>query len=135
MAEIKLTRSGVDIGTDEYQSYILRVHAHDAVDMPNEIFCFQKNRIILNSTMQDDPDNDVFVAVADPADLQEYPITRPTPPSDQVYYRQDEVTILFRSVADMEETWQAIVGDVKGLVRAINSYNNLVPQEEVTVNG
>ena len=135
MAEIKLTRSGIQVTNDEYQSYILDITASDPVDMPAEIFVYQKDRIILNGNAVDDPAYDVFVSVADPTDLQEYPVTRPPHDDDQVYYRQATCQLLFRCVEDMEDTWQAIQEDVRGLVRAITSYSNLQPLEEVIING
>ncbi len=135
MVSIKLERRGVTTGVDPYQSYILNIKAVEPVEMPAEIFLLQKNRVIVDGEMIDDPANDPFFCVADPADLEEYPLTRPDEDSDQQFYRTDEITVLFRSVELMEETWGFIKSDVRALVRALNSYATLELQEEVIING
>ena len=134
-ATITLRRETIDQGEAPLQGYYLKVSAINPVDMPAEIFIFQRNRIIINGELPDDSDNDTFVSVADPVDLQEYPITRPADTDDEVFYRQAQINLWFRSMQELEEVWGDIKEDVSGLVKALRAADNLSSVEEITING
>jgi hypothetical protein len=109
----------------QLQSYDLRVEVTAATEMPEEIFVMQV--AAFNS-----PDRDVFVCIADPVDLEEYP-TEDTVGEDEVpYYRVNDITLRFRSLTELEETKTLIGQDIQGLVDALKSAENLSEDDTVT---
>ena len=118
-ATITVRRSIPDFEARDVQSYDMVLEVLSAVDMPKEIFIFQRG--IAPAYEKDGEPTDMFVAVADPVDLEEMPTTPDSPIIDQPFYRSDKVTLRFRSVTDLEECWAYISSDITGLVAALNS--------------
>ena len=53
-------------------------------------------------------------------DLEEYPPDAPDLQNEIPFYRRSEVTLRFRSLIELEETWEYIAEDIQGLVTALN---------------
>lgn len=131
MANIKLTFTE-DSDVEIRQSYDMQVTASDAVDMPNEVFVIQKRvapAITVGEAAQDE-----FTSVADPLDIEEYPVS-PTVSPEIPFYRVSMIALRFRSYSLMQETKALIISDVNGLVYAINQALVQPVTEEVVING
>jgi hypothetical protein len=101
------------------QSYDLVATAGQALDMSDKIFVFQ-----------DIPDSSpVFIGVADPVDLLDYPEDEPDLENQQPFYRLNTVTLRYRSYEEAQDVQQRIDQDVRDLVRSLNN----VPTQEITV--
>lgn len=114
--------------TDRLQGYPLRIETVDAIDMPAEIFVFQRT---VESAMND-CNADEFNRIASPDDLEEYPVSVPDPVSEQPYYRTNTVTLYFRCIKDLRETRDLIDTQVSGLVRTLNILADTPIMEEKT---
>lgn len=116
--------------TTNRQAYGLRVVAVNAVDMPNEIFVFQR-MVPSAMNVQENSEGDIFVKVAEPNALEEYPITPPGPDSENPYYRSSEVTLLFRSYTELVETKELLHTCISALVLALKDAASLTEMDEV----
>jgi hypothetical protein len=113
------------------QSYDMKVEVINAVDMPEEIFCFHHGVAPARSGMETEA-TDEFKSVADPVDLEEYPVEAPDLLNEIPFYRVSEVTLRFRSMIELEETWGYIAEDIQGLVTALNINLNAPETEDFT---
>ena len=118
-ATITVRRSVPDFEKRDVQSYDMEIEVLSAVDMPKEIFVFQVG--VAAPRTAGDEKTDLFVAVADPVDLEDYPVTPPNPVDDNPFYRSGKISLTFRSVQDLNETWEYISSDIAGLVAALNA--------------
>ena len=134
MASIKI-RKTVPVYSSEKQSYDITVEALEAADMPLEIFVFKRGTPVLpapGGTAPATEPEDIFISIADPVDLEEYPVNGPDMAKSNPYFRLAKVTIRMRSVLDLEHLWQYITEDVQGLVDALNSSELPGSSEEIT---
>ena len=76
------------------------------------------------------PHTDLFVHVASPNDLAEYPPEVTENPVASPFYRTDSVVLRFRSYIAMQETQGYLIADLRGLVGALNAADNLEITEE-----
>lgn len=131
MAISLVVRYYVNENTTNRQAYGLRLVVANAVDMPKEIFVFQR---IVPSAMdvQENSLGDIFIKVAGPNDLEEYPIVPPGPEIENPYYRSAEVTVLFRSYTELVETKELLHTCISALVLAMKDAASLTEMEEVT---
>lgn len=123
-----LRRQPVPDGTLK-QGYYLVLEATTSVEMPQEIFVFQRTTQYGESA--DDQFADLFVNVASPVDIEEIPVNNPNDDNNP-FYRSKDLTLCFRSSVELEECWGYIKEDIEGLVDALNSLANLEQVEEVT---
>jgi len=130
MADLTIRYYGPEV-EEELQSYDLRVVATVAADMPKEVFVFQ--RIVDSAT---DPAanalGDQFISIADPVDLEQYPVGAPDLANDIPYYRLDEVTLRFRDMLTLEETRNLMAEDFQRLVDSLNAAADSTLIGEVT---
>jgi hypothetical protein len=106
--------------------YNLKVVVVNAVDMPKEIFMYQRGAGTAPTV--DEPVRDNFVGIADPVDLQEIPPLAPELLNSIPYYRTSEVVLGFRSIIDLESTETDIRDDIRGLItslRAMEDYSSV----------
>ena len=117
--------------TTNRQGYPLRIVAVNAVDMPKEIFVFQR---IVPQAMdpQENAQGDIFIKIADPSSFEEYPTEPPGPDSENPYYRKDEVLLLFQSYDELVETKGLIDTCITALVLALKAAEITDEMEEVT---
>jgi len=116
--------------TANLQSYDLRVVVDSATEMVEEIFVFQRGASPAPTAGAEPTDK--FVCVADPVDLQEYPVNTPNLDAEIPYYRLKEVTFSFRSMDILAATKVGIEEDLQKLVDSLNAVADTVLMEEVT---
>ena len=123
MARITIKKT-VPKYTSEKQSYDMTLEVTRADGMPGEIFVCKRGLPQLPPPGTQAPAGDAtdwFISIADPVDLEEYPIDSPDTANDSPYFRLKIFTFRFRSVLEMDECWSYIMLDVQGLVDALNS--------------
>ena len=111
-------------------SYDLRVVAVNAVDMPKEIFIFQRN--VAPAESANDQPTDQFVCLADPVDMQEVPVNAPDLANEMPYYRSAEVLLRFRDMTTLGETKDLIDQDIQILVDSLKAAASMDVMEEKT---
>jgi len=114
----------------QLQSYDLRVVVDAAVDMSEEIFVFQRGAAPAPTVGAKLTDN--FICIADPVDLEDYPVNAPNLEAEIPYYRLKEVTLRFRSMEILEEVKDYIAADLQELVDSLTAAANVTLMEEVT---
>lgn len=110
--------------------YSLRVVVTNSVDMPTEIFIYQRGAA--PAPAAGETVRDTFVAIADPLDLQEIPVDAPDLTEEIPYYRTSEVTLSFRSIIELNETMALIKADIELLVRSLQAMDEFELSEEET---
>lgn len=120
----------------ELQSYDLTVEITGAQGMPLEVFVFKRGLPELPAVARPgeagEP-RDIFISVADPVDLEDYPADSPNTGDGNPYFRLKVITLRSRSMLDLNETLQYITADLQGLVDALNTALQPGTQESVTV--
>lgn len=102
-----------------FHGFRLRVTARDGYLINNEVFLFLRGTI--------NPDSgepvDRFSNICSPVDMEEYSINEPTglPP----FYRRNEVDLVFRSQAELDEAWNALQSGVHSLIESMNRMDTL----------
>jgi len=119
MAAITVRQSVPVFNDTPVQSYDMLVEVTTATDMPEEIFVFQQG--LAPARLPTEEASDFFVNVASPTDLEEVPVTTPQTNGMNPYYRVSNITLRFRSLVELEETWSYIKEDIQGLVSALNT--------------
>jgi hypothetical protein len=117
---VKYYRSNI---VEPLQSYDLRVYVDSATDMPKEIFVFQQG--LAPAYEGGGPATDRFICLADPVDLEEWPVGAPALDAEIPYFRTREVTLRFRSMQELEDTRILIDEDIQRLVNALKAAANL----------
>lgn len=110
----------------ELQGYILDLEVTAATDMPKEIFVWQSKVTFGTSQINQ------FINIASPNDLEEVPPNQPGADEDNPFFRTNTLQFTFRSMVELEETWEYIKEDIQGLVDALKSVANLNSVQEVT---
>lgn len=110
------------------QGFRLRVRAHDAEGLPNEIFVYQLQLVDPNTEEQ----KGLFRNIASAADLQELPINGITEGSPTLF-RLDTIDLLFRNVDFLNETFKLIKKDVTELIDTLNKLDKLEVKEDVLI--
>ena len=118
------------------QSYDLTVEVTAATGMPQEVFVFKRSLPTLPAPpAQAQPADpvDLFISVADPVDLEEYPIGSPDMANSNPYFRTKIVTLRYRDLVDLEQDWVYINEDIQGLVDALKAATQPGSTEETTI--
>lgn len=118
------------------QSYDMTVEVTSATDMEQEIFVFKQALPTLPAPPVQAPAapaKDLFVMVADPVDLEEFPVGSPDMANSNPYFRLKIVTLRYRSLVDLEQDWVYINEDIQGLVNALNTASQAGTTEEITI--
>jgi len=102
-------------------AYRLRMQASNAVNMSNNIFLYEKVPAEALSLEVDDN----FVAVCKPGDLETYPIDEPLEAQEYPFYRLPVVDLLEENIFKLEETADAILGDVRLLMNSLEANREL----------
>lgn len=110
--------------------YVLKVTVTNAVDMPAEIFIFQRGAA--PAPMAGAKAQDQFVCIADPVDLDEIPVLAPDIAAEIPYYRLASVTLAFRTPEDRQEVLDDIASDIERLTDSVNLMAVLDDSEVVT---
>lgn len=123
MASIAIKKTIPKYSSD-MQSYDMKLEIESADGMPREIFVFKRGLPQMpapGTQAPASPPADWFISIADPVDLEEYPVNSPDTGNDCPYFRVDSVTFKYRSILDLQADWGYISEDVQGLVDAINA--------------
>ena len=105
------------------QSFDLIVTITSATDMPEEVFIFQRG--VAPAASVDEAPTDTFVCIADPVDLEEFPVNSPDLLNEIPYYRMSTVTLRYRSMSELEEARDMIAADLDALVKSLKVSNTL----------
>ena len=109
------------------QGYRVRFDVSEAVCMAAEIFVYQRSPGAIAGTMIDE-----FSNVASPADLEEYPVDKPVLTTG--FYRLSYVDLVFRNMALLLQSAEALVCDISVLVTALNQLD-LLTEHTVVLTG
>jgi hypothetical protein len=101
------------------QSYDLEIEVINADGLAEEIFVFQHGVAPARDGVVTQP-RDLFISIADPVDMEEYPPNTPDLENEIPFYRLKSVLLRFRSRVELGETWGYIAEDIQGLVDALN---------------
>jgi len=132
VASITLKRTVRAADQSLYMGYAMIVETSNAQDMPEEVFVIQRGIAPAKSQVQSDP-TDLFIKVAAPVDLEEYPPSPTELTEDIPFYRVASVELWFRTEADRDECWELIQDDVAGLLNFLNNHLDEEFTEEITI--
>lgn len=129
---LKLVKSEVtNVNFQWLGAYRLRVEASDPSDSGSDpnVFIYQRNL--------PNPYNgevvDVWLGIASPVDMAEYPVGEPDGITAYPFYRLDYVEIDLRSTGLATDAYVLIIQEVNNLLLAQDRLEVLVPTEEVWV--
>lgn len=105
------------------QSFDLVITILSAIGMPEEVFVFQRG-VSPAGSMGEDP-TDRFVCIADPVDLEEFPVNSPDLMNEIPYYRVNNVTLRYRSMSELNEARDMIAADLAQLVTSLRVSDTL----------
>lgn len=129
---LRLTKKQlVDVNFQFLGAYRFRVEVDDPSESGADPHVFVYNRRPADSF--DPAIGSVFLAVASPGDLAEYPVGEPATTTTFPFFRLDYVELDFRATKLAEETWLAIVHEVTVLLEVLDRMDRLVPVVEVWV--
>jgi|JI10StandDraft_1071094.scaffolds.fasta_scaffold467061_2 hypothetical protein len=110
-------------------AFRLRVEATEALGMDDRVFLYQRGPI--NPYTNEATDS--FVTVCSPVDMEDYPADEPDVRKTYPFFRKAEVELDFRTSAEAEEGWLAIVERVSNLVSSLNTLEDLTPTTSVRI--
>ncbi len=98
--------------------------------MPSEVFvCQHRVPSATDPTYNELPDK--FISLADPVDLEHYPAGAPDLESQIPFYRVAEISLIFRSAQELEETKVLLDEDVNQLLHSLQRMGQATIAEEV----
>lgn len=109
------------------QGYLLRLEAIASVNMPTEVFVFQ--RAPATATVGE---RDTFENLASPADLEEYPVGAPA--SGGVFYRSSVVELVFRNIDLLFQTLAEIQRELTSLIESLDQMDEF-EEGDVIIDG
>lgn len=123
---IQLTRSAqISHNLGDLQGYRFTVTAHDAVNMPNEVFRMYEQPLDPIAQTR----TPVYDGVATISDLTNLPINAAVPPD--YHYRVAMIDVDFTSEVGGEDAWDTIKSDVEALVSSLAASDRLINEETV----
>ena len=114
----------------ETYAFRLKIVASNPVDMPAEIFLFQRNLLDPYTNQYVDE----FLAVCSPDDILQYPVNDPGN-TDPPFFRKDTIDVIVPSRTFAEDMWSDIQNQVNTLIKAMNAKDTLQLDETVTITG
>jgi len=114
----------------ELQSYDLRVEVIAATEMPEEVFVIQRG--VAPARAGGEEATDGFICLADPSDLEEFPVGSPNLEANVPYYRVSDVTLRFRDMESLGETQELLDADFQKLVDSLKAAADAGSTEDVT---
>ena len=130
MSASVVVRYGRSPITGGLQSYDLKVEITESTDMPKEILVFQRG--VAPAPGTGEGPTDLFICIADPVDLEQYPVNTPDMEDEIPYYRASEATLRFRCMEDLEETYGFIQDDIAQLIAALQAAEAITVVTTVT---
>jgi hypothetical protein len=130
-ATIQLTLAEPKYQGDGY-GYLMEVHAV-AVNMTPKVFIYHRGPVDLETGEF----QDIYEAVASPAQLDEIPPDKPYTPEGSAtqipYFRTDTLQFVTRTREELAYLWQLVQDDVQQLVNDVNSFEELDIVETVPI--
>lgn len=123
---IQLTRTAqLPHNLGNLQGFRFTVVAHDAINMPDEIFRLYEQTLdpIAQTRIP------VYDGVANIADLTNLPINAPLPP--EYHYRVSSIDVDYTSEIEGDATWESIKSDVEALVNSLAASDRLIVEETI----
>jgi len=127
MAITVTVQYSTDAVTEGVSSYPLRVAVTAAEEMSNRIFVMQSDPDAVEGDLSDS----IFVKIATPLDLEEYPDDTPDPTTENPYYRIAEIILYFHAWDLLQEAKTLIHDAIVQLVAELKIAGNLSETEEV----
>jgi hypothetical protein len=104
----------------------IEVISVDGPDLDENIFIYQR---VASSPYSQETPNDMFCAVAGPADIASIPPEEPNTNQRWPFYRLNWVELDFPSTRQAMQTWEEIKREVKVLAQAMTRFSNLIAVE------
>lgn len=99
--------------------------------MPSEVFvCQRRVASATDPTYNELPDK--FVSLADPVDLERYPANEPDMDNNMPYYRVAAITLVFRTIEELDEVKVMLDADVRQLIHSLTTMATDTAEETVT---
>jgi len=92
-------------------------------DMPSEVFVCQR-RVPSATDPEYNELPDKFVSLADPVDLEHYPVDAPDLDNNVPYYRVAEITLVFRTIEELNEVKVMLDADIRDLIHSLTVIEN-----------
>jgi len=105
----------------------LDISVDSAVGVSPAIFVYRRLPTYPGSSSSEDR----FEAIASPVDLEEYPEDAPNP-ADSQWFRRNSVSLLFRSMDVLTDTWAKIQDDIDLLVDTLNAIDTVDSETSYT---
>lgn len=88
------------------------------VGMPSEVFvCQRRVPSATDPAYNDLPDK--FVSLADPVDLEHYPVGAPDLTNNVPYYRVATIALIFRTIEELNEVKVMLDADIRDLIHSL----------------
>jgi len=115
------------------QGYRLRLAA-EGIDMPSEVFVCQR-RVASATDAEYNELPDKFISLADPVDLEQYPIDVPDLDNNMPFYRVSQISLVFRTAEELDEVKQMLDEDMRELLNSLNIIGSEYDSEDVVYGG
>ena len=125
MAKIVLQRKSTALNPDN-QSYRLVLEAVSSENITRNIFVNQRIRSFINNNSED-----VFAAVATPAQLEDFGVDAPREGSS--YFLINKIDIISRNAEYLEDIYEDIKSQVQKLVGDVEALENLTTDETIEI--
>ena len=99
-------------------AYGLKITVDESTGIDSNIFVYRAGGS--PSLRPSEPKSDAFICIADPVDMEEYPVYEAELEEEMPYYRSDTVTLYFRNLGDMYITKERIQDDIRTLVKSVS---------------
>lgn len=119
---LRLVRTESEGVPGRTQGWRLKVEVTEADGVDKAIFLYHRQPFVV---AVDDSEGDFFRKVCSPSDIEEFPLDEPDPQADLPFYRLASIDVIFRSPLDREETWEAILEDIRELGRTLTAMADL----------
>ncbi len=131
--KLTLSRYGIEhVNLRRMGAYAIEVVATDPTDSGADPKVFLYLRQPPNPG--DGSVDDVFLAVASPVDMVEYPADEPNDLMPYPIFRRNRFNILVRATSLAEQAWEGIITSVTELLEALDRFDTLTLLEEVEIN-
>jgi len=101
--------------TDQSQAWRMTIEVTAYNNVEPNIFLYQRRNPEPPST----EDEDYFMGVCSPVDLDEYPVDNPRDTDPNKFFRMSDVDLITRNRELLELTWDALIEDVTELIQTL----------------
>jgi hypothetical protein len=110
----------------------LRIEVSEAEGITPAIFLHERYTIMKTTGLVNE---NRFIAVAKPGDLNVFPAGMPGPGQEPPYFRLDCVDVVFNSPDILDQTFKDIVDEVTLLVQAMRNLGDITEQSAIVIEG